>query len=108
VPDLTDSATPSDAESDPPQSKRSAVNGVFAKLLLDAKQLIVFGHAIGAAQGASLDLAGIRGDGDVSDGRVLGFTRAMADDRGVFVPLRQFDGIQGFREGTNLIDFDEN
>src|SRR4051794_18814749 len=46
----------------------AAVDGVFAEQLLDAKQLIVFGNAVGAAQGTGLDLAGVGGHGNVGDG----------------------------------------
>ena len=46
-----------------------------AQLLLDAEQLVVLGHAVGAAGGAGLDLAGVEGHGDVSNGGVLGLDR---------------------------------
>src|SRR5436309_3861478 len=51
-------------------SKLPAVNGAAAEHLLDAEQLIVFGHAVGAAERARFDLPGIGGHGDVGDGGV--------------------------------------
>ena len=47
-------------------------------------------------------------DSDVCNGRILGFTRAMADDRGVTVVLSQFHRIEGLSQRTNLIDFHQD
>ena len=46
----------------------SAVDGVVAEHLLDAQQLVVLADAVGAAERAGLDLAGVGGHGDVGDG----------------------------------------
>src|ERR1044071_5084863 len=62
------------------RSEFSAVHGIAAEELFDAEQLIVFGDAVGAAEGPGFDLAGIGGHGDVRDGGVLGFAGSMADD----------------------------
>jgi hypothetical protein len=48
-------------------------NGVVAEFLFDTEELIVFRHAIGAAERTRLDLACIRSDRDVGDGDVFGF-----------------------------------
>ena len=49
-----------------------AEHAVRAEFFRDAKQLVVLRGAIGAARGARLDLAAVRGNGDVGDRRVLG------------------------------------
>ena len=71
------------------QRAGAGVNGVLAKQLLDAQELVVFGQTVRAAQRAGLDLAAVRRHGDVSNGRVFGFARAMTDDGGVAVRLRE-------------------
>ena len=48
-----------------------AVNCEVAELFLDAKELVVLGHTVGAAEGAGLDLAAVGGYCDVGDGSVL-------------------------------------
>ena len=78
-------------------------NGVVAEFLFDTEELIVFRHAIGAAEGTGLDLARIRSHGDVGDGDVFGFARAVADDSRVAVFLGQFDGVECFRECADLV-----
>src|SRR5690606_4704753 len=50
----------------------TGIPGVGAECLLDAQQLVVFRHAVAAAQRAGLDLGGGGGHGDVGDGGVLG------------------------------------
>src|SRR5258707_677930 len=89
-------------------SKLAAVNGVFSQYLLDPQKLVVFGDAIRSAERSSLDLAGIRGYGNVCDGGVFCLTRSMANDGCVAVFLGQFHRIQGFGERTDLVHLDEN
>src|ERR1035437_9953221 len=76
----------------------STVDGTGAKFLLDAEELVVFRHAVGAAKRAGFDLAGVGGDGDVGDGDILGFARAVADDGGVVGLLGHLDGIERLGE----------
>ena len=45
----------------------AAVDGVVAECFLDAQELIVFRDPVGATERTGLDLAGIRGHGDVGD-----------------------------------------
>jgi hypothetical protein len=40
----------------------------YRRALLDAEELVVLRDAVAAAHGAGLDLAAVRGDGDVGDG----------------------------------------
>src|SRR5262245_5027331 len=53
------------------------------QLFLDAQQLVVFGDAVGAGSRPGLDLAGGGGHGEVGYEGVLGFARAVRDDRAV-------------------------
>src|SRR5689334_12440740 len=46
-----------------------------AQLLLDAQQLVVLRHPVGAARRPGLDLTGVGGDREVGDGDVLGLAR---------------------------------
>ena len=55
-----------------------------------------------------LNLSGIRRHGDIGNGRVLGFTRAMTDHSRVMVFLCQINGRQRFRKRANLIYLDQN
>ena len=52
-------------------------------MFLDAKELVVLGHAVGTAHGAGLDLARVEAHGDVGDRAVLRLARAVGDDGGV-------------------------
>jgi len=68
--------------------RRAAIKaGGGAEFLFDAKELIVFGDAVGAAGGAGFDLAGGGGDGEIGDEGVLGFAGTMRDD-GIVAALR--------------------
>ena len=75
-----------------------AVLGGGAELFLDAEELVVLGHTVGAACRTGLDLAGVGSNGDVSDGGILGFARAVRDDCGVTVALSELDGAEGLGE----------
>ena len=76
--------------------------------LFDAQQLVVLGDAIGAAQRTGLDLGRGRGHGDVGDGGVFGFTRAVRDDRGVRLASAMAMASQGFAQRTDLVDLDQD
>src|SRR5208282_634904 len=47
-----------------------AVHGVLTQQLFDPEQLIVLGHAVGSAERAGFDLAGVGGHGNVGNGGV--------------------------------------
>lgn len=49
----------------------------FGQFFLDTQQLIVFGHAVGTRQRPSLDLHGVCCNGNVGNGGVFGFARAV-------------------------------
>ena len=84
------------------------VHGVAAQLFLDPQELVVLGDAVGPAGRAGLDLAGVRGHGDVGDGRVFGLAGAMTDDRGEAGTIGHLDGLQGFGQSANLVHLDQD
>ena len=77
-------------------------------MFFDAKDLIVFGNAVGARSRAGFDLPGGGGHGEIGDERVLGFAGAMRNDRVVAGLARHFDGLDCFGDGADLIQLDEN
>src|SRR5712692_3219375 len=89
--------------------RRSAVEACGgAEFFFDAKELIVFGNAVGAAGGAGLDLPGGSGDGEIGDEGVLGFAGAVRNDGVVAGFAGQLDSVDGFRDAANLVQLDEN
>src|SRR5204863_3660425 len=90
------------------RSKLPAVNGILPKELFDAQELIVLRDAISAAEGAGLDLPGVRRDGNVRNRGVFGFAGAMTDHGGVAVLLRQLDRVQRFSKRANLVHLHED
>src|SRR6476661_10715899 len=79
-----------------------------AELFFDAQQLVVLGHAIGAAQRTGLDLRGGGGHRDVGDRRVLGFARAVRNDGGIARLVGHRDRFQGFGQRADLVDLDQD
>src|SRR6266849_9581804 len=82
--------------------------GGGAEFLFDAEELVVFGDAVGAAGGAGLDLAGGGGDGEIGDKSVLGFAGAGGNDGVVAGLAGELDGVDGFGDGADLVQLDEN
>src|ERR1700710_528780 len=74
------------------------------ELLLDAQQLVVLGHALGAGGGAGLDLAAVGGDGEVRDRGVLGLARPVAHHAAEAVAVRQLDRVEGLGQSADLVD----
>ena len=64
------------------------IPGGAAETLFDSQELIVFSDAIGTRGSAGFDLPAIHGDGDISNGIVLGFPASVAGYDGHIVPLR--------------------
>ena len=65
------------------EGSHAGVDGAAAQLLLDAQQLVVLCHTLGAAGGAGLDLAGVQSHGQVGDGGVLSLAGAVRADGGI-------------------------
>src|SRR5215207_11034932 len=62
----------------PREGRATRVARRVVELLLDPQQLVVLGHPLGARRRAGLDLAAVRGYGEVRDGGVLGLAGAVA------------------------------
>ena len=71
-----------------------------AQLLLDAQQLVVLRHAVGARGGAGLDHPAVGGHREVGDGDVLGLAAAVAHDRRVARARRPGPRSRGSRSGS--------
>src|SRR4051794_13847138 len=84
------------------------VRRAVAELFLDPEELVVLGDAIRARERPGLDLAGIRGDGDVCNRRVLGLARAMGDDNAVAVAPRELDRLERLGQRADLIHLHED
>ena len=82
--------------------------GGAAEGFFDAQELVVFGDAVGAGGGAGFDLAGAHGDYEIGEEGVFGFAAAMGDDGGVVGLASHFDGFDGFGDGADLIELDQD
>src|SRR5271168_1579982 len=82
--------------------------GGAAQGFFDAEELVVFGDAVGAGGGAGFDLAGAHGDYEIGEEGVFGFAAAVGDDGGVIGFAGHFDGFDGFADGADLIELDED
>src|SRR5207244_7184743 len=70
-------------------------------------QLVVFRQPVGARQGAGLDLAGIGGDREIGDRRILGFAGAVRENHTVPGAYRDLDGVERLAQRADLVDLDE-
>src|SRR3990170_5730028 len=90
------------------QHRTAGIAGLGAQFLLDADQLIIFRHAVGASERARLDLPAIGGDGEIGDGRVLGLAGAVRHHRGIARVLGHAHGVERLRQRSDLVHLDEN
>src|SRR5690625_5306619 len=81
------------------QDATTCVHGAVAECFFNAKQLVVFSDTVRAAEASGFDLTGVQCDGEIRDGGVFGFTRAVRDHRGILVAVRELDGFDGFEIG---------
>src|SRR5690606_16332194 len=72
------------------------------------QQLVVLGHPVAAAQRTGLDLGGGGGHGNIGDGGVLGLARAVRDHGRVLRRVGHGDGLEGFGQGADLVDLDQD
>src|SRR5512133_2996803 len=90
------------------KSRAPRVEGDLTQIFFNAQQLVVLGHAVGAAQTAGLDLTGVGAHRNVGNGGVFGLARAMADDGGVTRALGHLDAGKGLGQGADLVDLDQD
>src|SRR6266702_173936 len=82
--------------------------GGLAELFFDAQKLVVLGDSVGAAGRAGLDLTGAGGYREIGDECVFRLAGTVTDDAGVAVAATKFDGLECLRDGTDLVDLDQN
>ena len=87
-----------------PESLHSGKDRLFAQLLFDAEQLIVFADAVGTAGGASLDLARVERHRQVRDECVFRLPGTVGHDAGVAGLLSREDRFHRLRRVPDLID----
>src|SRR5699024_8374440 len=85
----------------------AGVDCCIVKLLLNANQLVVLSNALGASGCTGLDLAAAQCDRKVSNGGVLSFTGTVGHHGAEAVAVREVDGVEGFGQGTYLVDLDK-
>src|SRR5438045_7269226 len=61
----------------------AVVNLALAELGRDAKKLVVLRDPVAARQASRVDLSRVCRDGEVGDERVVGFARAVRDERAI-------------------------
>src|SRR5690625_2832427 len=91
-------------------AREGARTGVYRRgveFIFDAQELVVLVHALAASRGTGFDLAGVHGNGEVSDRRVFSFPTAVGDHRGEARALGEADRIEGLAESTDLVDLHE-
>src|SRR5688572_28488894 len=66
--------------------------GRVAQFFFNAQELVVLGHAVAARGRSGLDLARVRGHGQVGDRGVLGLAGAVRDDGAVAGAFAHLDG----------------
>ena len=77
------------------------------ELGLNAEELVVLGRSLTTAGSSGLDLASAKTDGEVGDVVVLGLSRSVAGHDAPSVLLGKLDGIDRLRDGTNLVDLQQ-
>src|SRR3954452_24336801 len=66
-----------------PQHRAAGVHCLIVQLLFDAQKLVVFGKPVGAGERSGLDLPAIGRHGEIGDGGVFRFPRAVGHHRAI-------------------------
>ena len=85
-----------------------AVDGICIQIFFDTEELVVLSHTFASCRSASLDLSSVQSDGNVCDGGICGFTRAVGNDSGIACALCHLYCFEGFGQGTDLVQLDQN
>lgn len=85
----------------------ASVNSCIAEFFFDAQKLVVLGNALGTSRCASLDLTGVGGNCEVSNGDVFGLAGTVRGHRTVAVTVCFLNRIEGFGERTDLVDLNQ-
>src|SRR5207237_9111713 len=82
----------------------AGVDGALPEGLLDAQQLVVLGHPVGAGRRPRLDLTAAPGNGEGSDEGILRSAAAVRDDAGVAGPGRHAHGVERLGQRADLVE----
>ena len=85
----------------------AGVLGGRTQFSFNAQQLIVLGRTFASARGAGFDFSRAQAHGQVGNVIVFGFTRTMRRHDAPSVLFGEFDSVNGFRNGSNLIDLEQ-
>lgn len=85
----------------------TGVDGTAAELLLDTEDLVELGETLRSGGSTSLDLTGTETDNDVSNGDILGLTRAVRNHDTPAGTEGVLGSLDGLSDGTDLVDLEE-
>merc|ERR1712066_1224667 len=80
-------------------------NGLVAKLLLDAHQLVVFRISVRSARCTCLDLSTAQSNSNVCYGGVFCLARPVGAHNSPAILLAEFHCLNCLRHRSNLVDF---
>ena len=72
--------------------------------VLDTEKSVVLGNTFAAGGCTSLDLTDTKGNDEIGDDSVFSLTTSVRDHYTPTVRLRELSSLDGFGNGTNLID----
>src|SRR4051794_27884003 len=79
-------------------------DGVGAKLLLNAEDLVELGKTLRSCRRTSLDLASADANNDIGDGHILGLTGAVGHHDAPVVSERVLGSLDGLGKSADLVD----
>lgn len=82
-------------------------HGIAAQLLLDPKNLIQLGQALGSARGSSFDLPSTYADDDIRNRDILRLSRSMGNHDTPVGGIGILGSLYGLRERTDLVHFEQ-
>ena len=77
-------------------------------VLGDADELVVFGDALAAGEGTSLDFAGSKANGEMGDGCIFRLARAVRHDGLKTSGFSKENSGDSFRESADLVWLDQD
>lgn len=85
----------------------TSIDGVGSQFLLDTQDLVELGQTLRSCWSTRLDLTSSNTNHDVGNRDILSLTRAVRDHDSPSSSVRVFGGLNGFRQGADLVDFQE-
>lgn len=85
----------------------ASIHGVGTKLFLDTEDLVQLGQTLRTGRSTSLDLSRTETDGNIGDGDILGFTRAVRDHDSPAASIGVLGGLDRFGKATDLVDLEQ-